>query len=95
MAVKGKRTSVSATEAAKNFGEIVDLVREAGVAYIVERKGKPIAEIAPVASRRCTLADFVAWIELERSVSGEFSVAVKTHVKAANRPAIPRSRWRS
>ena len=33
------RASVSATEAAKNFGELVDRVREAGVAYVVERKG--------------------------------------------------------
>jgi prevent-host-death family protein len=95
MAAKRRRTSVSATEAAKNFGEIVDRVREAGVAYLVERKGKPIAQIAPVASSRCTLNDLVAWLELERPLSAEFASAVKAHVRAVNRPAVPASRWRS
>jgi prevent-host-death family protein len=88
-------TAVSATEAAKNFGELVDRVREAGCAYVVERKGKPIAEIAPVGRKRCTFLELVEWAEAVRPAPSEFGEAVKAHVKAVNRPAAPASRWRS
>lgn len=89
------RTSVSATDAAKNFGELVDRVREGGIAYIVERKGRPIAQIAPVTSRRCTVADLAAWLGEERGAPAEFITAVRTHVRHANRPRVPRARWGS
>jgi hypothetical protein len=45
----GKRYRVSATEAAKNFGGIVDRVREHAAIYLVERSGTPVAEIRPTA----------------------------------------------
>ncbi len=86
-------TTVSATEAAKNFGEIVDRVREAGVAYVVERKGRPIAEIAPVSRRRCSLGELMVWLEARRAVPEAYTSSVETHVAAANRPRVPESRW--
>ena len=38
---------VTATEAAKNFGSIIDRVREDRAVYVVERGGTPVAEIGP------------------------------------------------
>ena len=90
-----RRASVSATEAAKNFGELVDRVREAGVAYVVERKGRAIAEIGPISTRGCTVKELADWLAAERPVSTEFTTAVRTHVRRANRPRVPRSRWGS
>jgi prevent-host-death family protein len=90
-----RRASVSATEAAKNFGELVDRVRDAGVAYVVERKGRPIAQIGPVGTRRCTLADLADWLASERPTPGDYTAVVSTHVRSANRPRVPRSRWGS
>jgi prevent-host-death family protein len=84
---------VSATEAAKNFGELVDRVREAGVPYIVERKGRPIVEIAPVSRRRCSLAELAEWLESRKTLHDAFTTAVARHVKAVNRPRVPESRW--
>ena len=57
---------VSATEAAKNFGEVLARVREERAVYVVERRGKPVAEIRPVEESIFTGADFV---ELVRATS--------------------------
>jgi antitoxin (DNA-binding transcriptional repressor) of toxin-antitoxin stability system len=97
MARKRSRVdTVTATEAAKNFGELVDHVREAGTTYVVERQGRPIVQIAPFAARRCTLAMLVDWVEARAAAPGdEFRAEVDAHVRAVNRPRIPASRWRS
>jgi antitoxin (DNA-binding transcriptional repressor) of toxin-antitoxin stability system len=90
-----RRASVSATEAAKNFGALVDRVRESAVAYTIERQGRPIAQITPVAVERCTLADFVAWVDRRNAGSPDFAREVRRAVRRANRPRVPTSRWRS
>lgn len=90
-----RATTVSATTAAKNFGALVDRVREAGVAYVVERKGRPIARIDPVVTRRCSIADLAAWLERQRALPEEYTGAVGAHIKTANRPRVPATRWRS
>jgi prevent-host-death family protein len=51
---------VSATEAAKNFGWLVDRVREEQATYVVERGGTPVARIAPVERPSFTMGDFKA-----------------------------------
>ena len=86
-------TTVTATDAAKNFGELVDRVREEGVAYVVERMGRPIAQIAPVGRRRCTMAGLARWFEARRALPDTYTAAVRAHVKQANRPRVPAARW--
>jgi antitoxin (DNA-binding transcriptional repressor) of toxin-antitoxin stability system len=85
--------TVTATEAAKNFGDLVNRVREAGVAFVVERQGRPIAEIAPIARRRCTLAELARWFEGRAPLTDAYASAVEEHVKRANRRRVPVSRW--
>ena len=85
--------TVTATDAAKNFGELVDRVREAGVAYVVERKGRPIARIAPMVTHRCTLGELAEWFEGRKALPDEYVSAVTDHVKTANRPKVPVARW--
>lgn len=86
---------VSATEAAKNFGEVLARVREERAVYVVERRGKPVAQISPVEERAFTGADFV---ELLRSGSlpkaGEqYASAVEEGIAFLNRPEVPKSPW--
>ena len=85
--------TVSATEAAKNFGEIVDRVREEGVAYVVERKGRPIVEISSVSRRRCSMAALARWFAERRPPPAAFTVAVGDYVRKANRPRVPGQPW--
>lgn len=47
-ALKAAAESIAATDAAKNFGQLVDRVRESGATYVIERHGRPVAQIGPV-----------------------------------------------
>ena len=93
-AASGARV-VTATETAKNFGAIIDRVREERAVYVVERGGTPVAEIGPVKAKTVTIRDFV---ELVRSGSvpspGEdYLEAVEEGVALYNRPEVPENRW--
>ena len=86
---------VTATDAAKNFGAIVDRVREDRAVYVVERGGTPVAQIGPVQHRTFTVRDFV---ELLRSgsmprASEEYCQAVEEGVAFCNRPEVPENPW--
>lgn len=86
---------VTATETAKNFGAIIDRVREDRAVYVVERSGKPVAEIGPAQVGTCTVRDFA---ELVRSgsvpVAGdEYLKAVEEGVAFWNREEVPEDPW--
>jgi hypothetical protein len=46
--MKKKRPSISATEAARNFSELVNRVRYRRQSFLVERGGRAVCEINPV-----------------------------------------------
>lgn len=86
---------VTATETARNFGAIIDRVREERAVYVVERGGTPVAEIGPVKAKTVTIRDFA---ELVRSGSvpspGEdYLTAVEEGIALYNRPEVPENRW--
>lgn len=41
---------LTATEAARRFSELLDQVESDGESFVVERRGRPVASIAPVAA---------------------------------------------
>jgi prevent-host-death family protein len=86
------RYTVSASEAAKNFGALADRVRSEGAEYIVERSGTPIVRILP-ARRTSTLGDLAALLRSLEGLDPKYRKAVKSGVAAANRPAVPRDPW--
>lgn len=47
-------TIVSAMEARKRFGEILNSALYRGISTVIERKGKPIAKIVPILDDRLT-----------------------------------------
>jgi antitoxin (DNA-binding transcriptional repressor) of toxin-antitoxin stability system len=59
MRKKTDRRAVAAPSAAKNFGALVDRVRESGAVYEVESHGQVVAEIRP-ATRHFTVHDLNA-----------------------------------
>lgn len=87
---------VTATETAKNFGAIIDRVREEHAVYVVERGGTPVVEIGPVKEKAVvTVRDFV---EIIRSGSipaagEEYLKAVEEGVAFWNRAEVPRDPW--
>ena len=86
---------ISATEAAKTFGRVVDRVREERATFVVERGGVPVAQIGPVASTRCTLSDLTTLLRTAARVDEAYLRAVEAGVRRANKPAVPRNPWKS
>src|SRR5262245_16835443 len=84
---------VSATEAAKNFGRLVDRVREEHTTYIVERGGKPVAHIGPAAGQSFSMADFKALVRRLPSSTSKYLDAVERAAARHNRPRIRRNPW--
>ena len=89
--------AVSATYAARNFASLVNRVREDGVAYVVERSGKPVAEIRPVKDRVVTIREFVALFPAEGRRPGdeEYLKAVEEGIAFLNRAETPEGQWDS
>lgn len=91
---KSVRT-VSATEAAKNFGSILAEVRERAAEYVVEHRGKPVAQVVPVREPGLTVREFFEYLE-KRSVppaGEEYLRAVEEGIAIWNREEIPGGAW--
>jgi len=86
-------TVVSATEAARGFGRLVDRVREERAEYVVERGGVAVARIGPASRRRCTLRDLVTVLRSRPPLDESYLREVEAVSRAANRPVIPRTPW--
>jgi antitoxin (DNA-binding transcriptional repressor) of toxin-antitoxin stability system len=70
-------TVVSATEAARNFSEIISRVCYRGDTYVIEKGGKAMCEITPVEIRSCTGADLLAVLATLPRPDEEFLAAVE------------------
>jgi prevent-host-death family protein len=55
---------ISATDAARNFADLLDAIEHRGETFTVVRRGKPIAHLEPVKAGRG--ADVVALLERHR-----------------------------
>jgi hypothetical protein len=86
---------VTASEAAKNFGALVERVREARATYVVERSGVPVVEIAPVVWVRPTVADLVGWVRMPERLDEGYLAEVERGIAFLNEPFVPASRWES
>jgi len=82
---------VSATEAARNFSEILNRVRYRGETFVIERGGQPICELRPAAPTLFTGADLVTLLRSLPSVDEEYLTAVEEI--ARRQPQLPESPW--
>jgi prevent-host-death family protein len=55
----GEMVKISATEAARNFSDLINRVYYRGQTFVVERGGAPVCKISPAEPVRFTRADFV------------------------------------
>ncbi len=87
------RAGISATEAAKNFGRLIDRVREARTTYVVERGGRPVASIAPVERDVFTLRELKALVAEAGPAPADYLEATARAAKRHNRPRVRRNPW--
>ena len=86
---------VTASDAAKNFGALVQRVREARATYVVERAGVPVVEITPAAAPRPTVADLVDCLRDAGRLDERYLKAVEQGIAFLNEPSLPPGRWES
>ena len=92
MRTRGRRV-ISATDAAKNFGGLVDRVRSERAEYVVERGGAAAVRIIPADARRCSIAEFVALLRSHAGPGDAYLKAVDAGIRSSNKTAVPENRW--
>ncbi len=85
------RRKLTATEASRNFSEVINRARYRGESFLVERGGEPVCEIRP-AALRFTLDDLIELIRELPSVDEDYLRAVEESINS--QPSIPKSPWR-
>jgi prevent-host-death family protein len=86
--------AVSATDAAKNFGRLIDRVREERVEYVVERSGTPVVRVVPVHGPAFTLGAFKSLLASASHVAPAYADEVERAIERHNRPRVRRNPWR-
>ena len=90
---KTRHVHVPATEAAKAFGRLVDRVREERATYVIERGGKPVAQITPLAQRSFTVADLKALVTALPRADADYLAALERVMTARNKPKARANPW--
>jgi len=89
-----KAAAIAATDAAKNFGELVDRVREEGATYVIERHGRPVAQIGPIeAGEPKTLRDLIQAVQAAPKLDEEVLRSIEEGIAIYNKPEVPKNRW--
>ena len=89
-----KETTITVTEAARNFADCVNRAHYQNMTFVLLKKGKPFARIEPHAEKRCTgrdLAEALAKVELSTEEAREWSGHLGTARKTVKPPA---DKWR-
>ena len=87
----GVSRKLSATEASRNFSELLNRVRYRGESFIIERGGEPICELKPAAPPRFTGADLVTLFRSLPPVDEGYLSAVEE--VSRTQPSLPESPW--
>ena len=85
------RRRLSATEASRNFSEILNLVRYRGESFLVERGGEPACEIKPATPPRFTLADLAELLNHLPPIDEDYLRTVEELSRF--QPCLPASPW--
>lgn len=89
----GGKRSISATEAARSFSELLDRISYRGESFVIERGGEPVCEMSHVKPARFTGADLLS---LLASLPAPDSGYWKAVAEATKQPqTVPQSPWES
>jgi antitoxin (DNA-binding transcriptional repressor) of toxin-antitoxin stability system len=87
-----KRTStISATQAARTFSDLLNRIRYGGEAFVIERGGEPICEMSPITLPRFTGADLMGLLRSLPKPDAGFWDAVEKATRQET--SIPESPW--
>jgi antitoxin (DNA-binding transcriptional repressor) of toxin-antitoxin stability system len=88
-----RKRTISATEAARSFSELLDRVSYRGESFVIERGGEPVCEMSHVKPTRFTGGDLVSLLySLPNPDSGYWNVLAEA---TKQRESVPESPWES
>jgi prevent-host-death family protein len=80
---------ISATELARQLGDVLGRIRYRGESFVIERNGIPVARLIPVASQQGTVADALRrWREVAPP-DPEFAADLERVNRADREPGNP------
>ena len=86
--------TIPATDAAKNFGRLVDRVREEGATYLIERHGRAVAQIGPIETEKPkTLRHLIEALEAAPRLDEEVLKYIEEGIALYNQPEVPKNGW--
>jgi antitoxin (DNA-binding transcriptional repressor) of toxin-antitoxin stability system len=88
-----KKTSISVTEAARNFAECVNLVRYQNFTFILLKNGSPVARLVPPEEKRSKGAELAKALSRLSLPSAEAAAWSRDLHKARRSIRKPLSRW--
>ena len=91
MAARPRATTISATDAARRFSDVLNRVHYRGEAFVVERAGEPVCEIVPARRPGLRVADLRAVLRSLPEVDDGYWDAVED--AARNQPTVQSSPW--
>ena len=93
LAHANRKRSISATEAARSFSELLDRIVYRGESFIVERGGEPVCEMSNVSPLRFTGGDLLSLLNsLPKPDSGYWDALAEA---TEQRETVPESPWGS
>lgn len=92
-AISKNLSTLSATQAARSFSDLLNRVRYRGEVFVIERNGEPICEITPVKPVRLRGAEFLTLLNSLPKPDAGFWDAVEKATQQETR--IPVSSWES
>jgi prevent-host-death family protein len=82
---------LTATEAARNFSDLVNRVLYRGEVFVIERGGQPVCRIVPARPAKFTLRDLARLLKtVPKPDAGYWDVIEDINRK---QPALPKSPW--
>ena len=85
-----RKTTISVTEAARNFADCVNRAHYQNVTFVLLKNGAPVARLVPDAEKICLgrdLAEVLAGIELSEEEAKAWSRDLRFSRKALKTPA--------
>jgi antitoxin (DNA-binding transcriptional repressor) of toxin-antitoxin stability system len=83
---------VSATQAARNFSDLLNRIRYRGEEFVVERGGEPVCRMSPAAPpQRVTFRDLASLLREAPQVDPGFAADLRRVVRRQGR--VPRTTW--
>jgi len=89
-----KKTSISVTEAARNFADCVNRVRYQNMTFVLLKNGTPVARLVPDGEKTCTGRDLAEALA-DLNLSPENARAWRKDLRRARKMLKPPvDRWR-